>query len=255
MCAVSRLLDCRSSGFWCLPHGLCGWFERHVQADWWERLACPLVGGAGSCSSGVQGCRWEGLHYCPVGCLAWGIPALESKAYWVGSGLGIKMAASRTAHTSKYFPVLLPPVFLSWQWATAIPNSLRDRSGQAGRSGPVSCEVAAFTPGAWSAWDLVCVLQECCLFPPVLWSFLDDAPLTFKAKCSEGSSSWCQIPRLVSLMWVSEFSLLWKNLCDTIFQSVVHPPGGYVIWLYHNTHLLPSCCGCSLSLEVEYLFW
>ena len=172
------------------------WLVWKACASWLvgEIGACPMEGGAGSCSSGVQGCGWVGLHYCPVGCLAWGIPALESKAYWVGSGLGIKMAASRTAHTNEYSPVLLPPVFLSWQWATAIPNSLRDRSGQAGRSGPVSCEVTAFTPGAWSAWDLVCALQECCLFLPVLWSFLDDAPLTFKAKCSEGSSSWCQIP-------------------------------------------------------------
>ena len=38
VCAVSRLLHCCSSGFWCLARGLCGWFERHVQADWWERL-------------------------------------------------------------------------------------------------------------------------------------------------------------------------------------------------------------------------
>ena len=119
--------------------------------------ACPLVSGAGSCSSDVWGFRWVGLHYHPVDCLAWGILALEAEGYWVGSGLGITMAASRTAHTSEYSPVLLPPVFLSY--ATVIPNSPRDPPGQAGRSGPLSCEATAFSPGAWSSWDLVCPLR------------------------------------------------------------------------------------------------
>ena len=82
------------------------------------------------------------------------------------------------------------------------------------------------------------------LFSPVLWSSCHQAPLAFKAKCSGGSSSLCQIPRLGSQTWGSELSLLWENLCDTIiFQFVGHPPSRYGIWLYHKYALLLSCCG------------
>ena len=50
--------------------------------------------------------------------------------------------------------------------------------------------------------------------------------LAFKAKCSGGFFFHCQGPRLGNLMWDSEPSLLWENLCDiTIFQFVSHPPG------------------------------
>ena len=43
-------------------------------------------------------CWWVGLCSFPVGCLAWGIPALEPTGCWVGPGLGEKMAASKSAH-------------------------------------------------------------------------------------------------------------------------------------------------------------
>ena len=45
-------------------------------------------------------------------------------------------------------------------------------------------------------------------FPPVLWSSCAQAPLAFKARCSRGSFSRCQIPARGSLMWGSELSLL-----------------------------------------------
>ena len=61
---------------------------------------CPLLGGAGSCPSSEQGCAqehlmwpvdwWVGLCCFPVGCLAWGIPALAYRGCWVGLGLGRK---------------------------------------------------------------------------------------------------------------------------------------------------------------------
>ena len=66
--------------------------------------------------------------------------------------------------------------------------------------------------------------------PPVLWSACDQAPLVFKTKCSGGPSSPCQTPRLQSLMWGSELSVLWEKLCDIfILPFVVHPPGVYGI--------------------------
>ena len=88
-------------------------------------------------------------------------------------------------------------------------------------------------PGSQCMWNLVCTLQEwSLLFPPVLWSTYSQARLVFKAKCSGGSFSWFQTPRLGSLMWGSELSLLWDSLCDMIiFQFAGHPPTRFGSWL------------------------
>ena len=73
------------------------------------------------------------------------------------------------------------------------------------------------------------------LFLPVLWSSYDQTLLAFKARCSGGSFSWCQTPKLGSLMWGSDLSLLWENLCDIIiFQFVGRPPDRYVRWFYRD---------------------
>ena len=61
----------------------------------------------------------------------------------------------------------------------------------------------------------MCALQEC-VRPPVLWSSCDQAPLAFRVKCSGGSFSGCQTPRLGSLMGSLELSLLWENFCYII---------------------------------------
>ena len=69
---------------------------------------------------------------------------------------------------------------------------------------------------------------------PVLWNSCDQT-LALRDKCSGGSSSWCLTPRLrgrgeAVLMWGSELTLLWENLCDIIILQVVgHPPSEYGI--------------------------
>ena len=71
------------------------------------------------------------------------------------------------------------------------------------------------------------------LFPTILWISCSQSLLAFKARCSGGSSYWCQTPRLVSLTSGSELSLLRKNLCDRItFQSVGCQPTRHGMWLY-----------------------
>ena len=105
------------------------------------------------------------------------------------------------------------------------PTSPSDPPRPACRSGPDFCVVTAFSPRSWCSWDLVCSFQE--------WSFYDQVPLAFKAKCSGGFSFRCQTLRSGCLMWGSELSFLWENLYHVIiFQFVGHPPGGYGIWLY-----------------------
>ena len=59
-----------------------------------------------------------------------------------------------------------------------------------------------------------------------------------------GASSWYWTPRLGSLMWGSELSLLWENLRDIIIlQFVGCPPRGYEVWLFCKCAPLPSHCG------------
>jgi len=59
---------------------------------------------------------------------------------------------------------------------------------------------------------------------------LHSSPAGFKAKCSEGFSSSCQNPRLGSLTWDLEISLLLENFCDIIIlQFVGYLPRGYGI--------------------------
>ena len=75
------------------------------------------------------------------------------------------------------------------------PNTIR-------QSCPVSHDVTAFYPESQWTQDL--------------WNSCDQTSLTFKARFSEGSSSHCQTPRLVSLTWGLEHLLLWENFWGII---------------------------------------
>ena len=63
---------------------------------------------------------WVELSSLPVGCLAWGNPALEATVSLVGL-----MVDSGSAHAKEYFPELLLPVSLSLQWAIDTPRLCR----------------------------------------------------------------------------------------------------------------------------------
>ena len=84
-----------------------------------------------------------------------------------------------------------------------------------GRSGSVSCGVTA--PLSW-----VLVHTRFCLCPPasvspVLCKLCNQISLTSKVKYPEGSQSFCQIPRLGSLLWVLELS----QQCENLFGIIV----------------------------------
>ena len=121
--------------------------------------------------------------------LTWGIPVLEPTVCWLGPGLGVKVADSRILHANDYYLVPLPPMPLSPQWATADPTFPGDPSRPAGRSGPGSYEVTAFSQ----------VLVLFCGAPVV-------KPPSLKAKWSGGSSSQCQTPKLGILMFWAQNS-------------------------------------------------
>ena len=180
-----------------------------------------------------------------VVCFAWSIPALEPKGCWVGSGLGIKMAASRTAHTNEYSPststtrVLVPVVSQS---CLQHQETLQEKQVGLAQA-PMKSLLFPLAPSAHKT--LHAPFKNRGTFPPAPWSSCNQALLAFKAKCSGGSSSWYQTPRLESLMWGSEVSLLWENFWDIIiFQFVGLPPRGYGTWLYCKcTPPPPSHCG------------
>ena len=202
-------------------------------------------------------CWWVGLCSYPTGCLAWGIQALEPVGWWEGPCLDAKMATSVRVHTDQYplgplLPVSLPhPTPNEPQLTPASPG---DPPRLVGRSSPSSYGGTAL------CW--VPVYMKTCarpprvqsLFPPVLWSSCTQAPRAFKAKCSGGSSSWCQTLMLGSLTWGSGLSFLCENLCDIIiFQFVGHPPDGYRIYVA-KAPLLPSLCGFFFVFEYKISF-
>ena len=279
-----------------------------MPAPWWVELGLvPLVGRAmsigvfrGSCRLRKTSISWlVGLCSSPVGCWASGVPGLEPTGCWVGPSLGVKMVASRRAH-SNGCPLVPPPLVCSSpERATATTHFPRDKrqrqcvtcgdplkpwpiGGHHGRVpglsrfsnshfegiskqvAPVELDVYPVDTiltgdgashfvfsGSQCARDLVCTFQECILFQPVLQSSSDKALLAFKDKCSVGSSSWLMPdPRLGSLMWGSEFLLLWEKLCNIIsFQFVGCPPSRHWIWLYQE------CTPPSLLLWLLLCLW
>ena len=74
-----------------------------------------------------------------------------------------------------------------------------------GRSGPGFYEVTAFAQGSSACEILLHPPKAESLFPPILGSSCNQAPLAFKTKCS-GNFSSCQILRL---SWRAIF--LWKH--------------------------------------------
>ena len=107
-------------------------------------------------------------------------------------------------------------------------------------------------PGSWYAHYFVCVLQEWSLcFPQSCQSpTSNQIPLAFKAWFSRNSSSRCGTPRLGSLTWGSEPSLLWVGFCGiSVLQFVRHPPISYGIWFYCD------CAPPTVSLWFLLCLW
>ena len=165
-------------------------------------------------------------------------PSTGAYSCWVGPGLGAKTQARCLTqgefiqlNTSQYFhhQCLCP------QGEPQLPPSPQEtlQDQQVGLA-------HAPMESLLLPWVLVCTRPCVCpprvesLFPLVLWSSWNQALLAFNAKCSGGSSSGGQTPRLGSLVWGSELSLLWEKFCDIIILHFVgHPSGWYGIWLHH----------------------
>ena len=159
--------------------------------------------------------------------------------------------------------VTLSPVLLSPEWATAtLPppqNTLQDQ--QVGL--PQATMKSLLLP--WlpvhtgpcmhplRVESLFLSLQSLCRSPMEL---LQSSPAGLQSQMVWGLLLQCQTPRLWSLMWGLELSLLWENFCDIIvLQFVGRTPGG--VWNLIISGVHPFYClilVLLLSLDVKYLF-
>ena len=209
-------------------------------------VACPLVGRAGSwplwwaramsrgMSRGDCGFRkflgsmsddgWGCLQL--ICCLAWGILALEPTGYWVGPGLGDNDPSKMSAFRWVLLHMFTTSFYVPRQLHNPLPalETLQDK--QVG---------LAEDPLLWLLLSWVLVHRRPCvysprvesLFPPVLWSSCDQVLLAFKAKCSGGSSSWCQTSRLGAQnshsQWRTSVIYNYSPVCGS-------PTQGYGVW-------------------------
>lgn len=239
-----------------------------MHVSWWqghwplveELVLGPLLGRAMSKDMFRGSCQLKktlgslGLCSYPVCCLAWGIPALETTGCWLDprswcQNGSFKERSCQWALSGTFTAsVLIPTV------SQSCPPNLPMRPWKSSRevwSNSDKASAFVLSPGAQ---ETLCVpLRVDCLFPQVLWSSCNKAPLSCKAKWSGSFSQW-QTLRLGSLMWVSEISLLWENLCDIIILQFVGSMGFHYIMLYKGSLLPSNCALFFMSLDVECLF-
>ena len=132
-----------------------------------------------------------------------------------------------------------------------IPACKRDCPRPAGRSVPGSCGVTAF-PGSQCMWNLVHFLRADSLFTPALCRSCAQAPVAFKGKCSEGSSSPCPNIRLGSLAWGSKLPPVGLTLWCNYFSVCGSPTLVWDLILSREPlsyHLVVA------SLDVAYPCW
>ena len=133
------------------------------------------------------------------------------------------------------FPGALPPMSLPPQWASANTHLPRRPSKTHSYDWPRFLWSHYFALGPSAMRPCVCPPRVDFLSLPGLWNSCTWASLAFKTKCS-GGSFWWQTPRMGSLMWGSELSLLWENFCNiTVFHFVGHPSSRYGIWVYYQS--------------------
>ena len=150
--------------------------------------------------------RSKGIRKDQVGKMLIRKEALEPVGCWEGPGPDAKTRVSGRAHAHQFPLVPRPPVSLSPQWATTAPTSPGDPPDQ--QAGLTQAPVESLLLLGPSVHVTLWAYQEQSLFPPVLWSSCTQALLALKARCSSGSFSQCQSPRLGNLTWGSGFSLL-----------------------------------------------
>ena len=140
------------------------------------------------------------------------------------------VTSKRTSANNTHLPELLLPVPHPCIRPLLIHTSARDPQTLIGRSGLVFCGGHCSLPLGPDMHKILCV-------PSKSGASVTPSPVEFQQSNPAGLQgqilwglSYCQIPKLGSLMWDSDLSLLWENSCGLIIlQFVGYPPGMYVI--------------------------
>lgn len=127
----------------------------------------------------------------------------------------------------------LLPVPTSPGWATVAFYLSQWRSRSASRFDPGSYQITAsvLDSRACKIWFLP-FKNEVSIFPSPL-GLLKVSPAGFHSQMFWSLPSQCRTPRLGSLMWDSDLSLLCENLCSCSYSGFGSPTWEYRISLYH----------------------
>ena len=155
-----------------------------------------------------------------------------------GAGLGIKMAASRTARTNAFSPVPLPPVSLSWhEPQLPVPTSPEDPLRPVGRSVPGSYEVMAFPPCP-SVYKTLNAPSESTFKHSKSGVSVVKSHWPSKPNALGGSSPNARQPHWGTWHGAQNSHSPRRTSDIIIFQSVGNSPSRCGIWLYHQCALL-----------------
>ena len=152
------------------------------------------------------------------------------------------MTTSGRAHVDQYSPGLHSQYPCPHSEPQLTPTTPGDPPVPTGKSSPGFCGVTAL------CWVPVHVVSVCIHKSGICFLQSCEALLSFKTKCSGGSSSRSQTLRLGSLMWRLELSLLWVILCNTVFFSFFFLVCGSPSWpVWDFFFLVVSCSLWDLS--------
>lgn len=105
---------------------------------------------------------------------------------WMGSGIDVKMAVSRRAHTNEYSLVHPLPVSLFPQESQPTPTSPGDPPRPCLAWDPMKSLLFPWVPVYMRTYEDPPMPEF--LFLPIPWNSFNQAPLTFKARCSGAPS-------------------------------------------------------------------
>ena len=130
-----------------------------------------------------------------VSCLSWSSPVLES----ADSMVRLMMTSSKRCQDVPSWTAAASAPDPKAGHCWPIPPQKTPKHSQASLTRSLVGSLL-LSLGSWCTQGFVCALQES-PFPIVLWKFCNQIPLTFKVKFPWDYQSFCQIPKLGSLMW------------------------------------------------------
>ena len=148
------------------------------------------------------------------------------------------MAATNSCIHEVQCSARLHPLSVSPRWAAATFCLSRKLSKTSRLVWPRLLLTIALVLGP-SVYKILCalIMSEVSISPPILWGSWNEASLTFKLKCSGGSSSWCPMRGLQN--GVQNSHSCGRTFTIYVFSSLWVAPRGVGFNYVTNPSLLP----------------